>query len=189
MDISTIDASKLAEFMARQEILTVLSRYARGVDRADRALLESCYHADAIEEHGSTYSGPAMEYIAGAVERLKLMGPMAHYLCSTHIDFEGDTAWVETYVLTFARFAAPEAVAEASAAGGDAEVDTLTGGRLCDKFERRDGEWRIAHRKITFDWNHDIASNEGWCVGMFKPDDPQFHRGSKDPQDLSYQRF
>ncbi len=174
----TIDKHKLAEFMSRQEILAVLARYARGVDRADGELLASCYHPDAIEEHGSTYSGPAAEYIAGAMERLKLMGPLAHYLCSTHIDFDGDVAWVETYVLTFARMAGD---------GGD--TDTLTGGRLCDRFERRNGDWLIAHRRMTFDWNRDMTANEAWCAGLFDPRDPGFHLGRKDHEDLSYQRF
>lgn len=173
-----VDPDKLARLMARQEILEVLARYARGVDRADADLLASCYHEDAIEEHGTTYSGPASEYIAGAIGRLQLMGPMAHYLTSSHIDFDGDTAWVETYVLTFARFA-----------GEAGATDTLTGGRLCDRFERRDGEWRIAHRRMTFDWNRDMASNEGWCRGMFDASDPRFLRGSKNTDDLSYQRF
>ncbi|GAB5415643.1 MAG: hypothetical protein Cons2KO_32460 [Congregibacter sp.] len=178
-NLNDINLEKLDEFMVRSEILAVLGRYARGVDRADKALLQSCYHPDAIEEHGSTFNGPAMEYIEGAVERLKLMGPLAHYLGSTHIERDDDVAWVETYVLTFARFAGDN--------GSD--TDTLTGGRLCDKFEKRDGHWLIAHRKMTFDWNHDTASNEGWCRGMFDTQHPDFSRGSKSTEDLSYQRF
>lgn len=177
-NLAEVDLGKLEEFMTRSEILAVLARYARGVDRADKALLMSCYHPDATEEHGSTFNGPAMEYIEGAVERLKLMGPLAHYLGSTHIERDGDVAWVESYVLTFARFA-----------GDEGSSDTLTGGRLCDRFEKRDGDWRIAHRKMTFDWNHDAPSNEGWCLGMFDTEHPGFSLGSKDTSDLSYQRF
>ena len=48
-------AEKFARLLARQEILEVLARYARGVDRADGELLRSCYHEGAMEEHGSTY--------------------------------------------------------------------------------------------------------------------------------------
>ena len=173
-----LDEARLRAMLARQEIRDVLARYARGVDRADGELLAGCYHPDAIEEHGSTYSGPAAEYIAGAVERLRAMGPMAHYLCSTHIELDGDRAWAETYVLTFARFG-----------GGGGDVDTLTGGRLCDRFEYRSGEWRIAHRRMTFDWNHDMPANEGWCLGMFDTAAPGFHRGRKDRGDLAYERF
>jgi ketosteroid isomerase-like protein len=177
-DTPAIDNEKLADMLARQEIRDVLARYARGVDRADREMLESCYHEDAIEEHGPNYSGPAMDYIAGAIDRLKLMGDMAHYLCQSHIELNGDTAGVETYVITFARFN-----------DESGEVDTLTGGRICDRFERRDGQWRIAHRRLAFDWNRDMAANQGWCLGMFDTTAPGFHGGRKDREDLSYQLF
>jgi len=153
-------------------------RYARGVDRADQALLKSCYHGDAIEEHGSTYDGPAHDYIDGAIERIRSMGTMCHYLCNVHIELNGDTAYSEAYVLTFARF---------NNAGNP--VDTLTGGRLCDRFERRRGVWKIAHRKLAFDWNRDMPMQESWCLGLFNPDDPKMVMGSKDQQDPSYQRF
>jgi hypothetical protein len=174
---TAIDTRQLADMLARQQIQDTLARYARGVDRADRELLESCYHADAIEEHGPNYSGPALEYIAGAIERLHQMGSMAHYLCQSHIELEGDIAWVETYVITFARFD-----------GDDGPVDTFTGGRICDRFERRSGEWRIAHRRLAFDWNRDDLSSEGWCLGMFDTSAPGFHPGCKGRDDLSYQR-
>ena len=170
--------SKLEAMMSKLEIQEVLMRYGRGVDRADEEMLKSCYHADAIEEHGSAYQGPAHAYIEGAVERIRKMGTMCHYICNVHISLEGELAWVEAYVLTFARFKRD-----------DESFDTLTGGRICDRFERRDGEWKIAHRKLAFDWNRDMPSQEGWCLGMFDPSDPTMVMGSKGKDDLSYQRF
>lgn len=169
---------KIETLLAKQEINDVIMRYARGVDRGDAALLKSCYHDDAIEEHGGTYAGPAHAYVDEAVPRIKRMGPMAHYACNMHIEFDGDTAYVETYLITFARFTKD-----------DRSYDTLTGGRICDRFEKRDGAWLIAHRKVVFDWNHDMPSNEGWCLGMFKPGQPGMNQGRKDESDLSYQRF
>jgi len=167
------------DLLAKQDILDVLARYARGVDRADGDLLKSCYHSDAIEEHGSSYSGPAHAYVDGAMERMKaLKHPMAHYLCQSHVEREGDVAFVETYVITFARFEK------------DGEPwDTLTGGRLFDKFERRDGVWKIAHRKMTLDWNRDAPMQEGWCLGMFDPNHPDMHIGQRGTGDLTYSRF
>src|SRR3546814_11094203 len=45
--------SKRLEALAdRVEIQDVLARYARGIDRADLDILESCYFPAAIEEHG-----------------------------------------------------------------------------------------------------------------------------------------
>lgn len=174
----SIQEDRLEAVLSREEIRDVMMRYARGVDRADEALLKTCYHEDAIEEHGAAYSGPAHAYIEGAVQRIREMGTMVHYVCNVHIELDGDLAWVESYVLTFVRFTKD---------GQD--WDTLTGGRTCDRFERRAGEWKIAHRKLTFDWNSDTPSSETWCLGFLKPGDPKMIKGRKDPGDLSYQRF
>jgi len=164
--------------IAKQDISDTIMRYARAIDRADGPLLHSCYWEDAVEEHGNSYTGPAHDYIDGAMARLMKGDVMMHLIGNIHIELEGDLAWVETYVLTFARFAK------------DAEPwDTLTGGRIFDKFARRDNEWRIAHRKIALDWNRDEPSAEGWCLGLFDPDDPQMIVGEKGKGDLTYSRF
>ena len=127
---------RLERMLARDEIREVLARYARGVDRADADLLKSCYHPDAIEEHGGNYTGNAFAYVDGAVPRIRLMGAMQHLLGTSHIEFDGDVAWVETYLWTFARFAA-----------NGKSTDTFTGGRLVDRFERRAG--RLEDRPST----------------------------------------
>jgi hypothetical protein len=170
----------LPSLLAKQDIADVIARYARGVDRADGALLHSCYWDDAVEEHGSAYSGPARAYVDGAIERLMRGDTICHYLCNMHVEFDetGGVAWVESYLLTFARFSR------------DGEpYDTLTGGRIVDRFENRGGEWRIAHRKMAFDWNRDMPSSQGWCLGLFKPEDPRMIMGRKGREDLSYSRF
>ena len=108
---------RLERMLARDEIQEVLARYARGVDRADADLLKSCYHPDAIEEHGGNYSGNAFAYVDGAVPRIRLMGAMQHLLGTSHIEFDGDVAWVETYLWTFARFARGDPRTPSRAAG------------------------------------------------------------------------
>ncbi|GGI78315.1 hypothetical protein GCM10007973_13780 [Polymorphobacter multimanifer] len=99
-------ANTMESLIAKQDIADCLARYARGVDRTDGPLLHSCYWDDAIEEHGSSYVGPARAYVDGAIARLAGAGTMGHYLCNIHYEFDetGTVAWVETYVLTFARF-------------------------------------------------------------------------------------
>ena len=169
---------KIERMLARDEIREVLARYARGVDRADGPLLKSCYHEDAIEEHGGNYTGNAFTYVDGAVPRIEKLGPMQHLLGTSHIELDGDTAFVETYIWTFLRVSRPE---------GD--LDTFTGGRLIDRFERREGVWKIAHRKTIFDWNRDTPSNEAWVGGMFTPGKPGMLQGSKGSSDPSYEHF
>lgn len=169
--------------IARQDIHDVIMRYARGIDRGDEALLLSCYWDDAHEVHGPAHNGPAVPYIKGAVARMQAARPvMQHFVGNVHIDFAGeDLAWVESYILTFARFAKD---------GQD--YDTLTGARAHDRFERRptaDGaEWRIAHRRAVFDWNSDRPSSETWCLGLFDLAHPDMVMGAKAPDDLTYSR-
>ena len=170
--------TRINRMLDRDEIREVLARYARGVDRGDGPLLKSCYLADAIEEHGGNYTGNAFDYVESAVPRIEKLGPMQHLLGTSHIDLDGDTAHVETYLWTFLRVAKPE---------GD--LDTFTGGRLLDRFERRDGVWKIAHRKTVFDWNRDIPSMETWVGGMFTPGKPGMLQGRKGSADPSYERF
>jgi len=56
-------------------------------------------------------------------------------------------------------------------------------------MEKRDGEWKIAHRKIALDWNRDELANETWCLGLFDPDHSQMVLGKKGRADFSYERF
>ena len=164
--------------IAKQDIVDVIARYARGIDRGDAELLTGCYWEDAVEEHGNAYHGPAIAYCQGAAERVAKAGTiMQHFACNTHVELDGDTAWVETYLLTFARFAQ------------DGEPwDTLTGARAFDRFERRGGEWRIAHRRAVFDWNRDQPSAETWALGVFNPADPRMTMGAKGAADPTYAR-
>ena len=170
--------TKQQRLLARVEILDVLARYVRGCDRGDGELLASCYHHDAIEEHAGNFTGNAHEYIDTAIPRILKMDAMQHILGSSYIDVDGNTAQVETNVWTFLRISV-----------GGVATDTLTGGRLHDHFELRDGDWKIAHRKTIFDWNRDVPSAEGWVNGLINFDNPGALFGCKGDSDPSYKSF
>ncbi len=172
--------NKQEQLLARMEMLDVLSRYARGVDRGDADLLRSCYHPDAIEEHAGNFSGNAFDYIDGAIPRILNMDAMQHLLGSSYFEFSdaGDSARVETNLWTFLRIDV-DGVA----------TDTITGGRLYDLFECRDGEWKITHRKTILDWNRDAPSAEKWCNGLMNLDNPGAYHGAKGTKDASYDKF
>lgn len=172
-------ANTVETMLARQDIHDVMMRYARGIDRGDEALLLGCYWEDAIEVHGPAYNGPAVPYLKSAAARmLKNRPTMQHFIGNVHIDFDGaDTAWVESYILTFARFDKD-----------GAPWDTLTGARSFDKFVRRGGEWRILHRRAVFDWNRDQPSAETWCMGLFDTTHPDMVMGAKGSADATYAR-
>ena len=175
----TAHDTRLARIFDKDEIRDVLAAYVRGVDRGDGPLLKSCYHPDAIEEHGGRYTGNAHDYVDGAIPRIRQMDAMQHVLGTSHFDFTGaDLAYVETYIVTLARMKV------------DGEtLDTFTGGRLIDRFERREGCWKIAHRRTIFDWNRDTPMRQGWVGGMFVPGTPGMRVGAKGEDDPSYERF
>ena len=59
-----MDATKeklLDDLLAKHEIHEVMMRYCRGVNRLDPELVKSCYHPDALEDHGAS-QGNAHEY-------------------------------------------------------------------------------------------------------------------------------
>lgn len=127
--------------LAREEIAGVLHRYARGIDRLDFDLVRSCYHPDAYDDHG-TMKGSVDEFVAAAQAFLPRFAATMHFLGNMFIEVDGDVARAETYAVAYHRLE-PE---------GAAGKDDIWGIRYVDRFERRAGEWRIAHRVVAQEW-------------------------------------
>lgn len=126
---------------AEYHIRSILTKYAHAVDRDDDEMLKSCYHPDAIDEH-MTYTGTIDGYIQQRRERAKMFRMRHHMLGAPFIQVTGDTATAETYCTSSHLMARDEE--------GPERVWILWV-RYEDRFERRDGEWRIAHRRVRFD--------------------------------------
>jgi hypothetical protein len=127
------------ELHDRQAIKDCLMRYARGVDRFDRDLLLSAYHADAVDDHGKFLGGPTefWDWAFGQHSRVHLSHQ--HYIVNHTCELDGDTAHTETYYVFVSM-------------NREGPAMSMTGGRYIDRFEKRDGEWRIAYRICTRDW-------------------------------------
>jgi ketosteroid isomerase-like protein len=165
----------LDELLDRQEIHDVLVSYARGADRGDADLIAAAYHDDAIEDHGGTFLGPAKDYVAMLRKLLPGAPRMSHILTNVLIELDGDRAVAEGYFLTFSR-----------RDGGDDPFDSLTMARVVDRFERRGGAWKIAHRRLAWEWNHEMPMKETWGRGLIAPDPSKLVRGGKKPDDILY---
>lgn len=124
----------------REAIRECLTRYCRGVDRFDRDLLLSAFHPDAIDEHGKFVGGPEdfADWAIGQHARAHLSHQ--HCIFNHRCDLDGDIAHAETYFMFVAMNRRGKPV-------------TLGGGRYVDRFERREGEWRIAARICLRDWS------------------------------------
>ncbi len=145
-----------------RQIEGVVRRFCRGVDRHDRAILESCYHSDAEDDHG-IYKGDAkgfIDWVLGATEGVTFM---QHTVSNTMVlAGSGDVLAVETYYH----------VRTLGIDGGLAQAF----GRYLDRFERRKGEWRVASRVTTMEFS---TPNLGY-------DPANFDKGSPDRSDSSF---
>lgn len=168
----------LQQLLDRQQIEDVLTRYSRAVDRADIELLKGCYHDGATEDHAGVFTGTAADYIANVAGILPRAGIINHMVMNVLVEFLTDdpnAAKVEAYILTFARMKK------------DGEkFDTLTLARSVDRFEKRDGRWAIASRRLAFEWNHEMPMIENWGRGLMVADPKVLVRGAKHPNDIVY---
>ena len=135
----------LDELAARAEIHDALLRYCRGLDRPDMKLVRSAFHDDAwVDFPASLHKGGVdgfLDFLSN--EMLRFVRTM-HFLGNSLIEFDGpDIAHVETYL---------QADHEGSAEHQWANSTVRLWARYIDRFERRDGVWRIAHRAFATDW-------------------------------------
>ena len=135
----------IEKLVARVEIEDCLKRYARGVDRKDWDVVRSCFHCDAVDHHGEFNGGPEA-FIEWVGDRHASVPFSMHYLLNCLVEFTGEHgALVETYFWAIQR---RDATATNNVEPG---VDHEVFGRYVDLFEKRDGAWRIARRKVTYD--------------------------------------
>lgn len=169
-------AALLDELKSRAEITEVVLRYCRGIDRCDEALLRACFHPDARHRHGS-FEGASADFCTFALALVRQVEFTHHQLGPVSIELDGDTAFTETYFTALHRFGA------IPPPGGQPHEDRFSGGRYVDRFERRDGVWRIAERRGISEWmRYEAASDRGFY------DAPAEQRGKRDRTDPVYRR-
>jgi len=109
-------------------------RYCHGVDRLDADWMKSAYWPDAVDEHG-VFSGNAWEFVEHCMVAHLPWRSTMHCIFNHQIDLDenGRCATGEVYNVSYLF----------QQESGD--LDTWYG-RYLDRYEKRDGEWRIAHR-------------------------------------------
>jgi hypothetical protein len=159
--------------LAERAIERVLTRYSRGVDRYDFDLVRSCYWPDGTDDHGS-FVGPVDDFIPFVRVALERFERTMHFLGNMliEVDLAGDVARAETYCVAYHRFD--------DAAGHP--TDMWAGLRYVDRFERRNGEWRIQSRVCAYEWRRtDLVEPQGrdfgaaYVIGRRGPEDAVYH--------------
>lgn len=174
MSSSNSDAmnTKLAAMIDTHEIKEVAHRFARGLDRCDRELIESCFHEDGIDDHGF-FKGSASEFCDWVLEELKKYETTQHLIATQNAKLNGNSAVCESYFYAYHHVPTPD---------GTREV--IASGRYVDTMEKRDGEWKITHRLAVFDWTHG-----GAATPLPAPENDPRNFGKSYPDDVSYATF
>ena len=141
-------ASAVETLLAKQEIYELACLYSRGLDRLDAALLRSVFFEDAYCEYGF-YNGPPDPFVAYAMKALESHEANQHLVGNVLIEVAGDEAFGEVYFQAYHKVKAD--------AGFE---DLIIAGRYIDRYEKRDGTWKIAYRSERNDWSRTQPTND-----------------------------
>lgn len=143
----------LERLVAKSEIEDCLKRYARGVDRRDWVSVRACFHDDANDHHGE-FCGSRDDFIEWVRTRHADIPFSMHYMLNCLIELLSDRmAAVETYFW---------AIQRRESRGEDGQIrgtDFEVFGRYVDRFEKRDGIWRVTDRKVAYDSTRQMPSS------------------------------
>ncbi len=128
----------------REAIRDVLYSYTRHMDRLHADGVKQGYHPDADDLHWGTFVGNAHEFADFMTGELRNVRFVTHEITNPIIELDGDRAFVES------RYTSRVRVGFDGAPAGR-WVETLSHGRYLDVFERRDGDWKVAHRRLVQD--------------------------------------
>ena len=175
MKLPSSNDPAVQELLDREAIRDCLYRYCRGIDRCDETTLLSAYWPGAIDDH-VWWKGPVEEFTKFALPFLRGRDQTSHSITNAIIRIEGSTARVESHYIAYERVVKKD--------GG--RNDITVNGRYLDRFERRDGEWRIAERFVTNDWFRVWPDSADWARGLVGN---QIRPGTREANDPSHALF
>lgn len=151
----SVSNERLAYLSDRQDIVDTLQRYIRGIDRHDKDLVRSTFWPEARINLGTPRN--LEEYVQQEEAALAAYAAHQHHVTGQTIDIEGNTAHVESYVFFLAvpRDTGKDTPGETTTPGraltsGDTQLGS---GRYIERWEKRNGEWRILVREYAHDLN------------------------------------
>ena len=154
---------------AKQAITEVIYRYSRALDRMDRELALTIWHADGTADYGPTmFQGTGAGFVDWVWPAHESMLGHSHQIGNVLIEVDGDRAGSEAYVT--------------ATLWGAFEPGVLTTivsrGRYVDSWSCRDGVWAIDHRRFAEDLTVTTAVPGGAAPG---PDASPARRDRTDP--------
>ena len=156
-------------------------QYTRGLDRHDETLISTVFWPDARVSYGELVSMDEMAAWANAGHAEN--AAHQHHVTGLTLDIDGDSAHEEGYIFfssDMERDAPLDTIGDPTPGRAvPGSLTTFGTGRYVNRYERRDGEWRI----IVHEYVHDISL-------MLEPVDlcATACLGRWDQSDISYMR-
>jgi hypothetical protein len=173
---------EVTDLRDRQAIVDTLQQYIRGIDRHDKELVRDAFWPEARINLGSPNNRE--EYVDREEAALAAYAHHQHHVTGQTIEIQGNTAHVESYVWFIAvpRDTGKDTPGPAATPGRPmvSEDTQLGSGRYIERWEKRNGEWKILVREYAHDVNT-FGKTDDYCGRR-----PCLTRW--DRQDLSYAR-
>ncbi|WP_372734771.1 nuclear transport factor 2 family protein [Nocardioides sp.] len=156
----------ITDLLDKQAISEVLAAYARAMDRIDLDLARSVFHPEGTADYGEMFTGTGYEFADYIGAAHPLFEMTDHRIGAVTIALDGDRAGSETYAFVTLR----------SRAEDGSRSDMVIHGRYVDRWERRDGTWRILHRQYlhTFDEVRPVEQTMFAATGVRDQTDPSY---------------
>jgi hypothetical protein len=135
-------SDEIQKLLDQEEIRNVRRMWAYGRDMREWDLLRSVFHPDATV-HVSWFKGQATEFVQRSSELAKLTRPgehNKHWLGNMRTTLRGTRAIQETDIQVLVR-----------AFIGEHLFDNTAWGRFYDRFEKRNGRWKILQMTCIYE--------------------------------------
>lgn len=164
--------AEVRDLAARRDILEAVCNYMRGQDRLLPEVQRRAFHDDAHVDCGLFAGGPDpyVEFAQGFLGQLK---SSQHLIGQTQIRVDGNIANGEIYFLAYHRIVEH----------GE-EKDLFVAGRYIDRYEKRNGSWKIVRRRELIDWARTDPASDS-----FLREHTTLHLGARRDEDFSSSAF
>lgn len=169
---TTVEATR-DTLIAKDAIRDLVLQFCRAVDRGDVALARTLYENDALDEHGFNRTNTAQEFLDSIESMEAQLAVIQHNITNHLIRITGPrSAEGEAYIIAYHR-----------SESEDSAYLLITGGRYLDRYSKRGGQWKIAHRKCVIDWAQDMtvparlrddSITANVATGRMDADDPSY---------------
>lgn len=146
-----------SDLEVRANINDALRSYCRGIDRLHPPSIAAAFHTNAVlEGYGAAEQMSIEMFVPKVIASLRAKYVATqHRLSNVTIEIEGDAALVESYVLAYH-----------VAHHDNGRTLSTFNGRYIDRFDVRNGAWRIACRTLRMDWS-EVSPLGAQLVGAY----------------------